>query len=83
MTSVTSSGRLWLHQPAEGVQQSIISDPSLNENPKLQQKFRLNLCNLQQMHLRKLQVGLVKHTLSMYSTRNETQDWEKDLAAYG
>lgn len=45
--------------------------------------FRVSFAEMQRMHLRKLQVMLVKHAVTMYSTKEETRKWEKDLAAYG
>lgn len=44
--------------------------------------YRVSFVELQRMHLRKLQIKLVKHAVDMYHTRNETETWEADLAAY-
>lgn len=44
--------------------------------------YRVSFVEMQRMHLRKLQIKLVKHAVDMYHTRNETETWETDLAAY-
>jgi hypothetical protein len=54
----------------------------IDEDGNAEQTFRVSFAEMQRMHLRKLQVGLVKHAVTMYTTKDETQDWEKDLAAY-
>lgn len=43
---------------------------------------RVSFVEMQRMHLRKLQIKLIKHAVEMYHTRNETEAWETDLAAY-
>lgn len=44
--------------------------------------FRVSFAEMQRMNLRKLQIKLVKHAVTMSHTGDESPDWEKDLAAY-
>lgn len=78
---------------AEGFRQQLISrvrdmvgksrqDQRLNDEKKPERTFRVSFAEMQRMHLRKLQVSLAKHAVTMYTTRDETQKWEEDLAAY-
>lgn len=79
--------------PAEGFQQWINSQlkavsgkshqaERLDKEQKPEQTFRISFAEMQRMHLRKLQVSLVTHAVTMYGTREESENWEKDLAAY-
>ncbi|CAN8104429.1 unnamed protein product [Discula destructiva] len=54
----------------------------LDKNKAPVRTFRVSFAELQRMHLRKLQIRLVKHAVNMYGTKSESDGWEKDLAAY-
>lgn len=47
-------------------------------------RYRVNFAEMQRMHLRKLQIRLVKHAVYMYKDGREAENstWEKDLAEY-
>ncbi|ROW10731.1 hypothetical protein VPNG_05128 [Cytospora leucostoma] len=47
-----------------------------------QRIFRVSFAEMQRMHLRKLQIELVRHAVTMYSTKRESRKWEEILAAY-
>lgn len=79
--------------PVEGFQQQLISrvramfgksrqGQRLNDQKKPERTFRVSFAEMQRMHLRKLQAGLANHAVTMYTTKEETQEWEEDLAAY-
>lgn len=79
--------------PVEGFQQRIISwcramtgrshqPKRLDGDNNPERTFRVSFAEIQRMHLRKLQVVLVNHAVTMYNTRVETGRWEEDLAAY-
>lgn len=50
--------------------------------PEEERIFRVSFAELQRMHLRKLQVKLVKHTVDMRISKKESANWEDDLARY-
>lgn len=47
-------------------------------------RYRVSFAEMQRMHLRKLQIKLVKHAVYMYKDGREAENstWEKDLAEY-
>jgi len=56
--------------------------PRRNVDDREEPAYRISFAEMQRMHLRKLQIGLVNHAVTMYSKKDESTDWEKDLAAY-
>ncbi|ROW00295.1 hypothetical protein VMCG_07256 [Cytospora schulzeri] len=55
----------------------------LEPSPKGEPLFRVNFAELQRMHISKLKVKLIKHSVDMRVANRETSpDWEKDLAKY-
>jgi hypothetical protein len=44
--------------------------------------FRVSFAELQRMKLRRLQIRLVNHAVSMSKSDQETERWEEDLAQY-
>ena len=56
----------------------------LNPSPSGERLFRISFEEMQRMHLRKIQVRLIKHAVDMRATnRDSSPGWEKDLAEYG
>lgn len=44
--------------------------------------LRISFAEMQRMHLRKLQIKLIRHAVDMRVSRQEPDDWEDDLAEY-
>ncbi|ROW13910.1 hypothetical protein VPNG_03591 [Cytospora leucostoma] len=49
---------------------------------KYQRVFRISFAEMQRMHLRKLQIKLIKHAVDMRVSKQESDRWEDELAQY-
>lgn len=47
-----------------------------------EQSFRVHFAEMQRMHMRKVQVKLIKHGVEMRATNRESPGWEEDLKQY-
>ncbi|KAG8166577.1 hypothetical protein KVR01_002266 [Diaporthe batatas] len=71
---IISCVKLLLGDPPQGQR--------LNKKKKPEETYRISFAEMQRMHLRKLQISLVDHAVTMYSKKEESNNWERDLAAY-
>lgn len=47
-----------------------------------ERSFRVHFAEMQRMHMRKVQVKLIKHGVEMRATNKESPGWEEDLKEY-
>lgn len=82
---INSLGQEIVPPPPDGLQQrsqKLMRRIRRTRNRSPRREYRVSFAEMQRMHLRKVQVKLVRHAVTMYNTQKESDNWETDLAAY-